>query len=290
MSNPLPFLASGVAAFVLWGLLPIYWKALGQLDPQAIVAYRIIWSVPALLLTRYFLRFMPWKKSIDARELFTPHALLFSAGSALLIGSNWLIYVWAVNNELVLQGSLAYFVTPLFLVCLGVVFFREKLSVGQIRAVWLAAAGVALMAISSGQLPLVALSLMLTFSCYATIRKLSPLGPIDGLLVEMLLLSVPALIYLSASGAFVPPEVDFYMVVLAGPLTVLPLALYIGASRGLPLSTLGVIQFLAPTIQFLLAVLAFEEPFSVVDGISFTLVWVGVVLFANDLRRQKKNK
>ncbi|WP_327753603.1 EamA family transporter RarD [Sphingobium sp. SJ10-10] len=283
---------AAVAAYGAWGLLPIFFRLLHHVNPVEIVGQRILWSlllVMALLLAR---RSLPGLSAIlRDRRLMLP-----LAGSALMIGMNWLIYVWAVNAGHVIATSLGYFLNPLVNVGLGVLLLHEKLRRGQMAAVGIAAVGVAIMAATALTTLWISVTLALTFAFYGLIRKLTPVAPMMGLGVETLLLTPPAigyLFWLSAHGgvSFGQDMTTTILLIIAGAVTTVPLVLFATAAQRLSMTTLGLLQYLAPTLQFLCGTLLFGEKLTAGQMASFALIWLSLILFATDsLTAARRNR
>ncbi len=275
---------AAATAFLMWGLLPVYWKALGTVPALEVLCHRIVWSMAftgaLLALTR------GWGEV--SRALRTPRDALLLAVSSVLIGANWLIFIWAVAAGHVLQASLGYYVNPLVNVLLGLVVFRERPRRVQWVAIVLAAAGVAVMTAGQGGLPWVSLALAVTFGAYGCVRKLMSLESLPGLFVETVALAGPAacwLIWLAAhsSGAlFHAGGGTDALLVLAGPITALPLMLFAYGARRITLVTLGVLQYVAPTCMFLLGAFAYREPLQQSTLAAFALIWAGVLVYTAD--------
>ncbi len=274
-------LAAGLGAFSIWGLAPIYFKLLIQVRPDEIIGHRVVWSVVLLglvLLLRKGSGVLDHLR-IDGRTLL---ALCATGG---LIGLNWLIFVHAVNTDRVLSTSLGYFINPLMSVLLGLLVFRERLVPAQVLAIMIAAAGTAYMAWQVGQVPWISLSLASTFAVYGVIRKRLEVGPMVGLFWETLIVSPLALgwLWLLADGgrlSFDPAEpVSASLLAGTGLLTVAPLLLFAAGVRRLPLTTIGLMQYLAPSLTFMLAVFVYGEPFTMHHAVTFGLVWLGLALF-----------
>jgi chloramphenicol-sensitive protein RarD len=273
----------GLAAYSIWGLFPIYWKLIDVVPADQIIAHRIVWSFLLLGLVRgvAIARQQP-------RERLTgsPRVVGLYTAAAMLIAVNWFVYVWAVNHNFILETSLGYFITPLVNVLLGVVILRERLRTFQWVAIALAAAGVGYRAIVYGDVPWIALALAATFGTYGLVKKKAPLGPVAGLTLETGLLFLPAVVYLATveaygSGAFLQAHgTTRFLIAFAGPVTTLPLVLFAAAVQRIPLSVIGILQFIAPTIQFFLGVLVYMEPFNRQQLVGFTFVWAAVVVFA----------
>ena len=275
----------------MWGLLPIYFKIISSIATTEILAHRIIWAVPFGALIIVFRR--QWD---EVRRVFLHKAnLSWLVLAAICIGFNWLIYVWAVQNEKIFEASLGYYINPLMYVLVGVFFFNEKLRRLQFVAVALAASGVVILTISGDEVPWVSLSLAVLFTIYGVIRKRVPIGAMPGLFVETILLfplAMAWLIWLMFNGQATFGQTDVEMtslILLAGPLTVLPLLFFAVAARRLPLSTIGFMQFLAPTLQ-LGAAVYYGEQVTTPLMICFGLIWLAVVFFVYDALRSAKKK
>lgn len=283
--DPIGGILASAAAFLIWGLSPVYWKCLTEVPATEIILHRILWSF--LLLVPLLALLGRWRAF--TRALTHPTTLAMLVASALLVGANWFIYIWAVNNEHMLQASLGYYINPLVNVFLGMLFLKERLRRAQVLALGLAATGVLYLTLSQGVFPWVALSLAFSFGFYGLIRKVAPVDALPGLAVETLVLSVPAgllLLHLhrSGQGAFMQMGLGTDLL-LAGtaPLTAVPLLLFTVGARRITLTTLGFIQYLGPTGMFLLGVWAYGEPFSQVQAITFTLIWTALGIFTADM-------
>jgi chloramphenicol-sensitive protein RarD len=275
--------AFGLTAYFTWGFLPLYLKLLGNVPAPEVLAHRILWSV--LLLAGLVAAMRRWQPLVAlARD---PRTIVLLGFTALLIGVNWLIYIWAVNAGHVLETSLGYFINPLVNVALGVIVLRERLRKAQIGAVTLAATGVAILAVAQGSLPWISLALAFSFSLYGLIRKMAPADPLTGLLAETALLAPLALIYLATLGAgsFGQSGSTDALLILSGLVTAAPLLLFAAAGKRLRYATLGLLQYVAPTIQFLLAVLLFKEPLSGAHLVTFACIWIGLAVYAADAVR-----
>jgi chloramphenicol-sensitive protein RarD len=281
------------SAFLIWGMAAVYWKALGAVPPLEIIAHRVAWSflflMPLIILQRQ------WKQFIAILQ--NPRMLLILLSSAIQVGANWLLYVWAVNNNYLLQASLGYYISPLVHVILGMVFFRERLRPPQILAVILAAVGVIYLTIQYGQFPWIAIGLAMSFGLYALIRKAAPVGPLVGLAIEILLLLIPAigyLFYLDFQGTGSLFRVRFNLDLLlmgCAPLTAVPLLFFTAGAKRLYLSTVGLMQYIGPSGMFLLAVFYYHEPFSTTQVWTFVMIWAALVIYSADsviyYRREK---
>lgn len=286
-------LVCGVAAYALWGLFPLYIKSLAPALPSEIVAQRILWSVPfgAFILS---LRGQ-WRETLAAAR--SPRILAWLALAALFIAANWLVYVWAVANDRVLQASLGYYINPLIFIATGVIVLKEKLSRAQIAAVILAAIGVGVLTFGAGVFPWPSFILAFSFTAYGYVRKTTPVGAMPGLFIETVLLSPIALLFLmrlQSQGALTlghhSLKLDI-LLFLAGPATVVPLVLFALAARRLSLTVIGFLQYIGPTGQFVLG-LYYGEKFTLAHGICFGLIWTALALISVDAlhrnRRQPK--
>lgn len=269
------------AAYAWWGFFPLYWKLLKSVPALQLIGHRIIWSFISLITVILILK--QWKSFRESIFVFKTFRIYLLA--AVLIGLNWFLYVWAVNAGYIVETSLGYFINPLISVLLGVLFFREKLKLWQWIPILLAASGVLYMTISIGQLPWIALILAFSFGFYGMIKKIAPLSSLQGLTLETVILLIPALVYLihsenTGEGAFLHQGLftDF-LIILAGIITTIPLLLFASAAKRIPLSYIGVLQYIAPTIQFLLGVLVFKESFSINQFIGFSAVWIALIIF-----------
>ncbi|HEX8641816.1 MAG TPA: EamA family transporter RarD [Allosphingosinicella sp.] len=270
----------GLGAYFSWGFLPIYMKAVGAVAAPEILANRILWSVVLLAgLIAVTRRWAPVAALVRA-----PRTMAVLALTALLIAVNWLVYIWAVNAGFVLQTSLAYFVTPLVNVLLGVVVLREKLRLPQKIAVGFAAAGVAVLALGQGGLPWIVLVLAFSFSVYGLLRKMAPVDPLTGLFGETAMLAPLALFYVAVFGAhgFGRDAGLDVLLVVSGVVTAAPLLMFAAAAKRLNYSTMGLLQYTAPTIQFLLAILLYGEPLTGAHMITFALIWTALIVYAAD--------
>lgn len=273
-----------LTAFGVWGLAPLYFKLIQHIDHLEIVAHRIVWTASALLaILLTASRASPIESWALTRRTFGLLCL-----SAAFIGVNWITFTWAVTNDRVLDASLGYFINPLVNVMLGVVFLRERLRRAQQAAVLLAAAGVSAQIVNHGGLPWVALILPLAFGMYGLVRKQLSVNSVYGLFIETLILFPLAGAYLgylglTQQGAF--GSHDFRMsvlLILGAPVTIVPLTCFVAGAKRINLSTIGFIQYLAPSITFLLAVFAFREPFGIVQKVTFGCIWISLIVFSVD--------
>jgi len=279
-----PGLIHAALAFAAWGMYPLYFKAIASVPPLEVVLQRSVWSLVFMLGLLTVLRRWGWLRGLAAQ----PRRLGLFALSALLLSVNWLIYVMAVQDGHIVEASLGYFINPLVNVLLGVAVLRERLRRVQWVAVALAAAGVLWLTLLTGRLPWIALVLAGSFGLYGLLRKTATLGAIEGFALETLLLApvvVPALLWwtFARHGVLVQGDAGLIgWVLLSGPLTTVPLLLFAAGARRLKLATLGLVQYLAPTISLLLGVWVFHEPFDAQRLIGFAFIWAGLALVSAD--------
>ncbi|MDB5103544.1 MAG: chloramphenical resistance permease RarD [Fibrobacteres bacterium] len=277
-----------LAAYILWGLLPIYWKALHGIPLGEALAHRVIWSAVTILLLLAALRRLP----DFLRVLKDPRKRMLLGLSAVLIGCNWSIYILAVYRGELVQASLGYYINPLMSVGMGVVILRERLSPLQIAAVALAGLGVVILTVNHQGLPWMALGLALSFALYGYVKKRLGVDSLTGLAMETLWLAPVAAGYLAwlawshVPQAFASTPGSTALLVGAGAITLAPLFFFNGAARRLPLSTLGFYQYLSPSIQLAMAVLWFHEPFTRLHGMAFGLIWAALGLYTCDAIRK----
>jgi chloramphenicol-sensitive protein RarD len=275
-------LAYGVLAYTWWGFFPIYFKAIATVSPVEVLCHRVVWAV--ILLAGLSWRGGRLAEIASALRARRTRALL--SASTVLIAINWLVYIYAVVTGRVLEGSLGYYINPLVSVLLGVVVLKERLTRRTLVAVSIAGIGVLAMALQMRQAPWIPVTLALSFGLYGLMRKLAPVAAVTGVTVETLLLlplAVAFLAWTEATGRAVflsSGRGTDVLLVLAGPMTAIPLLWFTGAARRLPLSTLGFLQYLSPTLQFLLAVLLYHEPFTAARGVAFACIWVALAVFA----------
>lgn len=274
----------GVAAFGFWGLVPIYFKAVSSVRAWEVLAHRVIWSLVFLLLLIAVLR--NWRHT--RAVLRSRRTLLTLAVTTVLIAVNWYTFIWAVANDQVMQASLGYFINPLVNVLLGFVFLRERLRRWQSLSVLLAAVGVAFLTVSRGHFPIIGLVLAFSFGFYGLLRKTARVEALVGLTVETALLFPLALAFLvflllrgEAAFWYESRAVDL-LLIAAGLVTAVPLLWFAAAARRLRLATLGFLQYLAPTGHFLLAVLAYGEPFGRSELVAFTCIWTALLVYSID--------
>jgi chloramphenicol-sensitive protein RarD len=270
----------GLSAYFMWGLMPLYFKALAHVGATEIVAHRIVWSLLFLGALATLGRRWPAIRIAIADRKVALTLLLTSA----LIGVNWLVYIYAVVSGHVLEGSLGYYLNPLVNVLLGVVLLKERLSLIQKLAVGLAAAGVAVLAAGAGSALWISLTLAASFASYGFLRKVAPVDSLEGLWIESAMLTPIALGWIlilqrSGDAAFGTGTHTNLLLVLGGAVTAIPLLLFTAAAKRLPYSTLGFLQYVAPSLQFLLAVFAFGEPLTAAHIVCFAAIWTALLLF-----------
>ncbi len=270
-----------IAAYGLWGLLPLYWKVLHSVPATEIVAHRMVWSLVFLGVLLLFRRRWAWLPAVMKQ----PRTLLLVLLSGCILAVNWLTYIWAVNAGYVVETSLGYFINPLLSVFLGVLFLRERLRVGQWLAIGLALLGVLYLTVAYGSFPWIALTLALSFGLYGLLKKTTALEALEGLSLETALLFGPALVYLlllewQERGSFGHTGAGIsLLLMLTGVATGLPLLLFGAAARRIPLSLVGIMQYIAPTMQFLLGVFLFQEPFTASRLVGFSFIWAALLLY-----------
>lgn len=273
---------SAALAFLCWGLFPLYFHAIGEVPPMQILAHRMLWSLLFLLIVLAVRRQWAWLDLVRKPRVFGSFV-----ASAVLLSVNWLIYIWAVNNGHVIEASLGYFINPLVNISLGYLLLKERLRRAQWMAIAVAALGVAWLTWQAGTVPWIALALALSFGGYGLMRKTAALGALEGLSFEtMVLFPIAAayVIWLTMHGqnAFINTESNTTRLLLmaAGPITAIPLLLFASGARQIPLSVLGLLQYLSPTLQFLLGVWIFHEAFTADRLVGFALIWLALALFA----------
>lgn len=272
---------TAASAYILWGFFPVYWKLLQNVSALEILGSRMTWSLIFLLGVLAYKRRWDWvRPALKNRKI-----LLTFFVTALLLSVNWGTYIWAVNAGFIVETSLGYFINPLVNVLLGVVLLKEKLRNGQLLAVIIALLGVLYLTISYGSLPWIALTLAFSFGFYGLLRKTAALGSLEGLSLETGILFLPALAYLlylqfDGTAAFGHSDLRTNLLLpLAGVTTAVPLLLFAAGARQITLVTLGILQYTAPTIQFLLGVLVYHEPFDTQRLIGFGLVWLALIIY-----------
>ena len=276
-----------MAAYILWGFLPLYMKLVSHMQPAEVVTHRILWSLPiagALLVAL--------RRTQDVKAALTSPAMLaMGCVTAALISVNWGIYVWAIATDRALDAALGYYINPIFSVALGALILRERLTPLQLAAVALAAVAVMILAIHNGAVPWVALGLTVSWGFYALCKRQLPIGPNQGFLLEVLLLSVPALAYLAwlqmngTSHFATGVSRDTWLLMGCGVVTAVPLLFYANGAKGLRLTTIAIMQYIAPTMIALCAVFAFGEEIGTARMIAFPMIWAALVLYSYSMFR-----
>jgi chloramphenicol-sensitive protein RarD len=280
--------ACAVTAFLIWGLSPVYWKALKAVPAFEILMHRMIWSF--VFLMPLVISQGQWSEFVGA--LKNRRILGILTVTTLIVGANWFLFIWAINSDHILQTSLGYYINPLINVVLGLVFLKERLRPLQIFAVLLAGLGVTYLTIQFGEPPWVALAIAFTFAFYALIRKVAPVSSLVGLSIETMLLSLPALGYLvyldvNGQGSFLRLAWTLDLLMVGAALvTAFPLLLFTVGARRLNLATVGLLQYLAPSCTFMLAVFYYHEPFIKAQLWTFVMIWTALIIYSYDSIRQ----
>lgn len=281
-----PGILYAVATYGCWGLLPIYFKLLQPLPAADILAHRILWSLLLVSIVAAVLR----HGTVIAAILRRPRIMLALATSATLIGVNWLVYITAVNAGHIAEASLGYFINPLVNVTLGVLVLRERLGRTELCAVLVAAAGVVWLTITQGRLPIVALVLAGTFGLYGLIRKMTPVESVDGLLIETAVLSPLCLGWLWLAGSdTVGTAPGWPLIILSGLLTTVPLLMFAAAAKRVRYSDLGLLQYIAPTLQLAVAIFLYGEPLPLARLLGFALIWAALLIYAAGAVRRARS-
>ncbi|QRM54850.1 EamA family transporter RarD [Sinorhizobium sp. BG8] len=282
--------AFALAAYGLWGFLPLFMKAVAHIPAAEVVAHRIVWSLPIAGLVLVVLG-----RTADVKQaLRTPRMLGMAALTAILITINWGIYVWAIGAGRAIETALGYYINPLFSIFLGAVLLKEKLDHYQMVAIGLAALAVVILAFGAGGLPWVSLALCISWGFYAFFRKTLPVGPNQGFFLEVMLLALPALgyiIWLEATGQGHFGDTgtaDVLWLLSCGLVTAVPLILYANGAKLLRLSTIGIMQYIAPTMIFLIAVFVFDEPFGTTKLVAFVLIWTALIVYTASMLRSAR--
>jgi chloramphenicol-sensitive protein RarD len=273
---------SAIGAYTLWGLLPIYWKSIPAVPAFEVLCHRTVWSLAFVLLLLLWKKRWSW---LDQARKSRATIITFLVTSSIL-GLNWFVYIWAVNAGHILDASLGYFINPLISVLLGLLFLRERLRPWQWVAIGIALSGVVFLTVGYGAFPWIAFTLALTFGFYGLLRKTASLEALEGLALETAVLSVPALaylVYLELAGAASfghAGTVTNVLLAFTGIVTALPLLLFAHAARKVTLATVGILQYIAPTLQFLLGALVYGETFTETRLIGFGIVWIALIVYS----------
>lgn len=271
---------SAICAYTIWGFIAVLFKLLNNVGSTQILAHRIVWSFVILAIVIIIL-----KQQRALIEKITRRVIIIYLLAAILIAINWFTYVWGVNNNFVIETSLGYFINPLVSVFLGMLFLREKLRLLQWLPLGIAAAGIIFLTISYGSLPWLSLILAFSFGSYGLVKKIAPLNSLQGLTIETGLMFLPALVYLVIAQFQGAPGLIYnnlgtqMLLLLSGVFTAIPLLLFAAAAQRIPLSTIGILQYIAPTIQFLIGVFIYNEAFTTSKLIGFSIIWFALVLF-----------
>lgn len=280
--DTLPGFLYALGAYLLWGFLPLYMKQLAEVPTLEVLAHRVLWSVPVALAILAF----RGRAGDVLRALGNPRMLGMAGLTAALISVNWGIYVWSIQSGHAIEAALGYFINPLFSIFLGAILLGERLSRPQLVAIGLAAAGVLVLTVEAGQVPWVALGLTVTWGFYAYLKKRLPLGPNQGFALEVMILSPLALAFLIWAAS--QGEMRFVMgapvsitvlLALAGVVTAVPLMLYANGAKLLRLTTIGILQYVSPTMIFLTAVFVFHEPFGGARAVAFPMIWAALAIY-----------
>lgn len=283
-------------AFLLWGLLPFYWKLLGSVSEWEILANRVVWSAVFMAIFVAVRRRDEIRALIRSRDPYSPRVVAAVVICAVTLGTNWFIYVLSVNTDHIVEASLGYYINPLFVVLLGMIFLKERLRGAQVVALLLAFAGVLLLTIRYGHVPWASLGITLSFGLYGLVKKVARLGAALGLLFEMIVLLPVSLALIgvySASGRLAfgthgaAGGMTTLLLIGSGAVTAIPLLLFGEGARRVPLSTVGFFQYLSPTLMLLIGTLAYGEPFGIVDGISFGLIWTALAIYTTTTFRRR---
>ena len=284
-------LGFALAAYVVWGGFPLYWKMLASVDPTEVLAHRVLWTLPFATVMVHIGG--QWRAVRTA--LTTPRQLALLTLTACLIALNWGVFIWAVSNSRVVEASLGYYLTPLVTVLLGVLAFGERPRLLQWIAIALAAIGVLVLLLGEGVVPWVSLTLAFSFGLYGALRKYATADSAGGLFIETAVLAPVALAWVawlaaSGSGAFLAGRLSIDLLLIgAGAMTAVPLLCYVAGARRLPLATLGILFYLNPTLQFLLGTLLYGEPLSQMQIYAFIFIWTGIAVYVSEsvLRRRR---
>jgi chloramphenicol-sensitive protein RarD len=281
---------SGVAAYTIWGLVPLYWKLLTHVPAIQVLGHRIVWSLAVLIILVAAMR----RNGRATLGAVSRRVVGLYAIAAALIAANWFLYIYAVNAGFIVETSLGYYITPLVNVLFGVVVFHERMRPAQWVAIAIATVGVVQLTFAYGALPWIAFGLAASFGSYGLAKKKAPLDPVEGLTLETAILAPVAILFLvmlhrSGEGAFLRTGATSDALMIGGGLvTTVPLLLFAAAVRSVPLSVIGILQYIGPTLQFLLGVFVYHEPFSRTQLIGFSIVWAALAIYAGDSLRARR--
>lgn len=285
----------GASAFIIWGLLPLYWKLLKDVSPYLLFSHRVVWSFAFIIILLKF----QGKTNEFINIVKNPESLKKLTAPAFFISINWILFIWAINNDYVIESSLGYFINPLVLTIFGTIFYREKLSMYQMIGITLAGIGVLVKTINYGRMPVIALVLAISFAFYGLLKKKSFVDSLNGLAYETLIVGMPALLYIvytEIMGIGIMGNYPLYywpLIMSSGVATAVPLLLYGASTKMLPLNVVGFLQYIAPSIMLSLGVFVFKEPFNNSELMPFMLIWAGLVFFSYSqyiLIRKKQKK
>ncbi|MGO4886865.1 EamA family transporter RarD [Anaerobacillus sp. MEB173] len=276
---------SALSAYILWGVLPLYWKLMESIPPGEVLAHRIIWSLGLLAIILFSTRKLSSFYQEFHRLLVQPKSLMILLLTSIVISINWFIYIWAVNNDHIIETSLGYYINPLVNVLLGILFLKEKLSFWQMVSVFLAFIGVLILTVQFGSIPWPSLILAITFGIYGLLKKVTNLGSISGLTAETLLIMPIAAIYityiqLNGHSSFGFESISASVLLIGGGVaTAIPLLLFATGAKKIPLWMIGFLQYIAPTITLFIGVFLYHEPFTKVHLITFMFIWSALIIF-----------
>jgi chloramphenicol-sensitive protein RarD len=276
--------------YLSWGFLPIYWKALAGVPGLETTAHRVVWSAAVAVLILALRKRWAWVRTL----VHQPRVLWTFAGTAALIFANWYIYIYAINTNHIVESSLGYFINPLVNVLLGIIFLGERPRPWQWVAIGTAAVGVTYLTFEVGRLPYIALGLAFSFAFYALLKKTATIPAVEGLLLEMFYLTIPLgayLIWLEVQGTAAFGHTDLTtsaLLAFSGVVTAIPLALFAAGARHVPMTVLGILQYVAPTIQFIIGILLYHEPFSYSQLIGFAFIWTALIIFTLETTAERR--
>ncbi|MEN1966824.1 EamA family transporter RarD [Lentibacillus sp. N15] len=282
-------------AYIFWGILPIYWKLVDNVQPGTILAHRIIWSF--LFMIAIILVLKKWSPFIaECKAIFKNKKKLIGISSAsFIISLNWLTYIWAVNTEHVIQASLGYYMNPLVSILLGMIILKERLTRQQLASFLIAAIGVIYLAVSYGVFPWISLALAITFGLYGLLKKTVDIGAMFGLAMETMIVTPLALIYVAAVPAHIFTINNMststpLLLIGAGVATAIPLLLFASGAKQIPLSMVGFLQYIAPTIMLLLGVFLYHETFTHAHMVSFAFIWIALIIYMTSVQHRPAKK
>jgi chloramphenicol-sensitive protein RarD len=279
----------GISAYSLWGLFPLYWPLLEPANPLEIVSHRAVWTVVFCIIILAITKSLKATLATFKRK----HVALKLFSTSVLISINWLVYIWATNNGHVVEASLGYYINPIIIIAMGVIFLKEKMRRMQWISISIASTGVLILAIDYGRLPWIAISLALSWGSYGFIKKTLGLGALEGLAIETMISSIPYLGYLiflgtHGKGQFGHSVSITILMISAGAVTAIPLLLFNGATTRLPFTIIGLLQYITPTLQFALGVWVLHEEMPAARWAGFVIIWIALVVLATDLFRSNR--